>query len=244
MSRLEQITAEEHFMEVLKILFAATLTMSPLAANATDLPNDKSHASDPPIEETSHDWSGFYLGGTLGRGWHKAEHCDASGSPACLSAYPHYTAKGMGEGLTFGYNVQSDKFLIGIEGDYSSVSLDGSSNDAFCGGTCESEITSIGTVRARFGYAIDRLLPYVTFGIASARIQASAGINSVPGSDTERSFVFGIGAEYALQKNWSAKFEYLRFDNSEEFGYDSQSYELRLKSSGFAMTRLGLNYRF
>lgn len=231
-------------MKSLKIFLLSMLIALPFSANASDLPNKKPSISLSGKEKTHYDWTGFYIGGTLGYGWHKAEHCDSSGVPACEPYYPHYTAKGSVGGLTLGYNVNHDHFIIGVEGDYSFASLKWSLEDRFCGGPCASEVTSIGTVRARLGYAFDRLLPYVTLGVALTSMEASGGVNADPGSRTESSFVAGIGLEYALARNWSAKIEYLHFYNNGDFDYDAEAPEIFLRSSGIDIARVGLNYKF
>lgn len=231
-------------MKSLKIFLLPILAAQSFAANASDLPNKIPSAALSVLEKTNYDWTGFYIGGTLGYGWHKAEHCDSSGLPACEPDYPHYTAKGSVGGLTLGYNVNYDRFIIGVEGDYSFANLKGSLDDAFCGGPCASEVTSSGTVRARLGYAFDRLLPYVTLGVALTSMEASGGVNADPGSRAASSFVAGIGLEYQLAQNWSTKIEYLHFYNNEDFDYDAEAPEIFLRSSGIDIARVGLNYKF
>jgi outer membrane immunogenic protein len=104
----------------------------------------------------------------------------------------------------------------------------------------------VSTAAARFGYALDRWLVYGKVGGAWA--QASASISSsviVPGvggigaggtiNQTVSGWVLGVGTEYALRDNWSAKIEY----NMMDFGNNSS-----FANNTFNVLKAGLNYRF
>jgi len=126
-------------------------------------------------------------------------------------------------GVTLGYNWQWQNWVLGVEGDWSWGKIDGSAPNTVnfdCGGRCLTDITSIGTVRGRVGYAIgyafDHFLPYVTAGAAFTRLHSIADFcSSDPlcndGKTTKTDFVVGGGFEYAFafMPNLSAKVEYL-----------------------------------
>jgi opacity protein-like surface antigen len=65
-----------------------------------------------------------------------------------------------------------------------------------------------GTVRARAGYAVDRMLIYVTGGLAYGGMSSNwwGGDNSATG------WTIGGGVEYAFTNNWTAKIEGLYID--------------------------------
>jgi outer membrane immunogenic protein len=67
------------------------------------------------------------------------------------------------------------------------------------------------TVRGRVGYSFDRVMPYVTGGLAVGDINAAVpGLTG--GSSTNAGWTVGGGVEVALPGNWSAKAEYLHVD--------------------------------
>jgi len=91
-----------------------------------------------------------------------------------------------------GYNVQYDSFVFGIEGDYTNFGRLGSSSDSVgriktnslglqetlnLNGTSATRITDYGTLRARLGYAIDSLMPYVTGGVAIGRARVADSLS-------------------------------------------------------------------
>ena len=66
-------------------------------------------------------------------------------------------------------------------------------------------------MRGRVGYSFDRVMPYVTGGLAVGDIHAAAP--GLPGgTNTNAGWTVGGGVEFALPGNWSAKAEYLHVD--------------------------------
>ncbi|MCJ2118229.1 outer membrane beta-barrel protein [Methylobacterium sp. J-001] len=91
-------------------------------------------------------------------------------------------------GVYAGYNFQYDSFVFGIEGDYTNFGRMGYSRDSigltrtnssnllenlYLSGTSATRINDYGTLRARVGYAVDNLMPYVTGGLAIGRARAA-----------------------------------------------------------------------
>jgi len=115
-----------------------------------------------------------------------------------------FSPSGFLVGSTLGANFQAGAFVFGLEGDidYSGVTTTMPAADG--GGTFNSRW--IATARGRAGYAIDRVLLYVTGGGAFANLQA-------PGvTTTGTGWTAGAGVEFALTQNWTAKAEYLFVD--------------------------------
>ena len=104
----------------------------------------------------------------------------------------------------------------------------------------------VSTLAARFGYSFVRWLVYGKAGAAWAH--ASANINSsviIPGiggvggggtiDQTVSGWMLGVGTEYAVGGNWTAKVEY----NMMNFGSNSP-----FSSDSFHVIKGGINYRF
>ncbi len=156
----------------------------------------------PPVEVTqAYNWTGFYLGANGGGGW---GHSWWSGQAAGLGL------SGAQAGGTAGYNWQAGKVVFGLEGDVDWSGLQGSSGSTLCPG-CSTSDSWLSTVRGRLGYSFDRVMPYVTGGLAVGDISAAAP-NFAGGTQTNAGWTLGGGLEVALPGNWSAKAEYLRVD--------------------------------
>jgi len=70
-----------------------------------------------PIAEVASDWTGFYIGASLGGVWADA---NATGEPFVSPETIDETAEGFAAGIYAGYNWQlSDMFVLGVEGEVS-----------------------------------------------------------------------------------------------------------------------------
>ena len=167
----------------------------------------------------SYSWAGPYLGGNLGYNWGSV-----SNNPTRPSGF-------MG-GVQIGYNVQSGPLVIGLEGD---LQLNGAEN-RFAGWKFENPW--FGTMRGRIGYAMNNILIYGTGGLAFGTLSGETATQRE--SHTAAGWTVGIGAEFGLTQNISAKIEYLYVDlSSSRFGITGMP---NAYSAG--MVRVGLNYRF
>lgn len=185
-------------------------------ADATDLKR-RSYTVNQPLNAYS--WAGPYLGGNLGYSWGSV-----SNNPAKPS--------GFSGGVQGGYNWQSGPVVYGLEADLQASASSGRfaawkfSNPWF------------GTVRGRIGYAIDNVLFYGTGGLAFGDLRGNFGALSE--SHASAGWTAGVGAEFGLAPNWTAKVEYLYVDLSESrFGITGAS-----NGYSFGLARVGINYRF
>jgi outer membrane immunogenic protein len=114
-----------------------------------------------------------------------------------------------------------------VEGDIDWQGISGTSGSSFCtsiitsslpnpippggGLSCKTESNWLGTVRARFGYAWDRVLVFGTAGGAGANVETS--LSGLPvQNNAEFGWTVGGGLEFAFAENWTAKVEYLFVD--------------------------------
>jgi outer membrane immunogenic protein len=216
-------------------LATLALLAVPFAAQAADMPIKAPYYKGPPRSVIAYyNWTGFYAG--INGGY-------AFGNSDWVSGALSLKPKGGLVGATIGYNWQAGAIVYGLEGDWDWSMVKDSTACGF--GSCEVKQTWFGTARGRIGYAFDRWLPYVTGGAAFANLKAS---NTNPGfgstSSTEIGWTAGVGLEYAIMGNWTAKIEYLyadlgKFDCGAACGLGSA--DVSFKES---VIRAGLNYKF
>jgi outer membrane immunogenic protein len=216
------------------------------AANAADLrPAYKAPALTPaPL------WTGFYIGGNVGYGWGKVSLNGLNGE---------MNPNGVNGGVQVGYNYQINNVVLGVEGDFQGADHKDNINLTAFGATGNLDVKSdwFATVRGRIGYAFGPFMPYVTGGVAftqaKANADASAGGVTVATASTDKTstgYAIGGGIEYAIDRSWSVKAEYLHL------GFGKQTYDFTgavLGATGtvsgdvkldFDIARVGVNYRF
>ncbi len=204
-----------------RLLMAGALAFAVAAgqALAADLPQPAPPPQAPvayvPTVAPVYNWGGIYFGANGGYGFGSSEWSDPNNFAAPNTG--NFSTTGFLVGPTVGVNFQTDAFVFGIEGDFDASWLDGKSSSAYCGvlgfgagAQCETKNTWLGTVRARVGYAADRVLYYGTAGGAFGNIQA--GANGGFASSTKAGWTAGAGVEVAFADNWTARVEYLFVD--------------------------------
>ncbi|HWK94854.1 MAG TPA: outer membrane protein [Pseudolabrys sp.] len=220
-------------------LLGATL-LSGVAANAADLPV-KAPLYTAPL---GYNWTGFYVGINGGGGFGHTDWTYVIGG----NTAGHNTSGGL-IGGTVGYNYQIQKWVLGLEGDWDWANVKGSTacpNPAF---SCESKLTSLGTLRGRVGMAVGstgNFLLYGTGGWAWGRlniqtVHPTVGTNGT--SKTPNGWTAGGGVEWGFLPNWSAKLEYLYVG----FGTNTYTVDTGLQVDAkerVNVIRAGVNYRF
>lgn len=212
-------------------LMASTILMS-AAVNAADI-------SDP-----AYDWSGFYLGATVGYGFGDTEHFNPPVSTGNLSI------DGIIGGVESGYNFQSDALVFGIENSLSLSDISGSHGPANfngfnCGtGPCKTDVDWLSTTRLRLGYAFDNVLPFVAGGLAIGGVDATipGDPTLTAGESTQFGWTIGGGLEYGFDTNWTAKVEYLYVDLG-KWRYDNNGSDFSADAD-FSIVRAAVNYSF
>ena len=215
---------------VLAGIGALAIVTSVGAANAADLPRREAMPTKAPIYAPIYNWTGAYVGINGGGGWGRSDTSApfASGS---------FDTSGAVVGGTIGYNYQMGQTVFGLEGDVDWSNVRGSST---CGAgfSCETKNSWLATARGRIGYAFDRVMPYVTGGLAVGDIKSSvSGLGS--STQTKAGWTLGGGVEAAIAGPWTAKVEYLYADlgrGSSILGSDTKF--------NTSLVRAGVNYRF
>jgi outer membrane immunogenic protein len=243
-------------------LLLGTTTLTALllagAAQAADLP--RKAPGPPPYAPPPFSWTGFYIGGVVGGGvvtpyfvdfdenfsfgnWHAGDWAFTGGG-------------------TVGYNWQWGAAVFGIEADFNWTSFDVSLINNSFATQFDAKWDWYTTVRARFGLAVDRVLVFVTAGVAFVDLDyrvfnvppsAVAGCGPAATNDcailnkTEAALAVGAGVEYAWMHNWSFKAEYLYIKLPTKDIFDSfdpspdRQYQFTTDAH---FARVGLNYRW
>jgi outer membrane immunogenic protein len=190
------------------------LAATPVAAQAADAVRPVYRA---PIGAI-YDWTGFYVGGHVG-------FISTDGDSGFLG------------GGQAGFNYQVGQWVFGVEGQMSATSIKESAVFVMPGviGRAEGSLDWVSTLAGRAGFAFDQWLVYGKLGAAWAHGSASASVTgpgvgtSISTSDTVSGWMLGLGTEYALRNNWSAKIEYNMMD---------------FNPGTIHVVKAGMNYRF
>lgn len=217
------------------------------------------------------DWAGFYAGGSLGYGWGDAKTTLEAKPPTFGDYGTSLKPKPTGTlfGAQAGYNWRMDRVVAGIEGDasWSGVSDKDKKSSFMFGGllisnnnpfvSSKQELDWLASVRARVGYLPeDNWLVYATGGPAWGKVSNKAGVGNdllqFKGSNSAANlgWVAGGGAEWAMSKGYSVKFEYLHYDLGHSSDISSGTppgapfqTKFRWDAKG-NLLRAGMNFRF
>jgi outer membrane immunogenic protein len=199
------------------------------SANAADLSRRPMPAKAPAYVQ-AYNWTGAYVGINGGAGWGRSD-------TSIPFATGGFNTSGGVIGGTLGYNYQTGRTVLGVEGDIDWTNIRG---NAACGVgiNCETRNDWLGTARGRLGYAFDRFLPFVTGGAAFGDIKNTITANG-SSTATKAGWTVGGGLEAALTGPWTAKVEYLYVDLGR--GASLAGADTRFNTN---LVRAGVNYRF
>ena len=240
-------------------------------------------AASAPAFAQSTDWSGVYLGATAGHADGDSDVTttvvDAVGGYFATSSVNEINAAGVGQvdpsgtafGVTVGYNWQSDNLVFGLEGDWNALNVDDDRDETVAYSCCaltgfnlfqQTSADDLVTLRARIGYATNHSLFYFTAGWAQVDIGIENEFTddyddahaSFDDSDTQDDWIWGIGYEHDIGRNWSLKAEYLRADfgtvsgTSNNLTTDGDAWPTDVFTHtadlDLRVIRVGVNYRF
>jgi len=201
---------------------------------------------------SAHDWSGAYIGGTLGQnsltGQANAYYGDFSA-----------TDSDVGYGLTIGYNKQNGAAVYGVEADANFGNMN-EGKDGYDASTYyeQAQWNMYSTIRGRAGLAVDNALLYVTAGLAivNTNYKYCDEGKSLCHTDSSDAFsrgdeygtAFGGGMEVALDNNLSVKGEIMNVQlDTQSVHRDCCHYpggdSVNFKSS-LTTVRVGANWKF
>src|SRR6202162_3334767 len=180
----------KQLIHLMGVVFACS-ALSAFAGTEAYSGKEMKQVAPAPPPECDFTWTGFYIGGNAGYAWGHAE-TDFQGTD--------------------------------IEGHDSQSPIIQNNGTPFptAGSLLESHerLQWLGTVRGRIGFApICRLLIYGTGGFAYGNVDYSANSNfnkpityPVDFTDTKTGWTAGGGVEYAINKRWTVRAEYLHYD--------------------------------
>jgi len=228
------------FLTTLAVVAGATFS-----AAAADLP---ARAPVMPVAPLAYNWTGIYLGLNGGWGWGTQDPLNVITDR--FDQFGMNISGGM-VGGTLGAQVQVAHVVLGLEADLDWANIRGSGTitPSILGVPLSTFQTStkidwIGTARARIGYAENNWLWYLTGGLTLAEAKTdltnvtggiTCGTANEPfcsGSSKKVGAAAGLGFEYGITPNLSAKVEYLYMT------------AVSTEISKINSIRLGLNYRF
>jgi outer membrane immunogenic protein len=203
---------------------AMALLTTSLVAQAADMPA-KAYVPAPVVAQV-YNWTGFYVGVNGGYGWGTQDPLTLVSNRFDRTSFS--TNGGMFGG-TMGAQIQQGYVVLGLEGDldWANIKGNGISTPTIAGIAqpitlnIASNISAVGTARARVGVAMNNWLFYGTGG--AAFVKSSANGSSIAGvpcgtagvltncsaSAWRPGLAAGLGAEWGFTQNWSAKLEYL-----------------------------------
>jgi outer membrane immunogenic protein len=208
------------------------------AADLPPAPQPRAPAAYIPVVAPVYNWGGVYIGINAGYGFGKSEWTTAT-APAFTTG--NFSTSGYVFGPTVGANIQADAFVFGVEGDFDAAGLDGKSGTV-CVPQCETKNKWLATLRARAGYAADRVLFYGTAGGAFGNISANTAATFQ--SVNKGGWTAGAGVEVAFSDNWTGRIEYLFVDlQNASFTPVGTIVPITVKSDA-NLVRVGLDYKF
>lgn len=172
------------------------------------------------------DWSGLYVGGTLGAGWAGTSMFFPFGAGGTAISIE---SSGVIGGVVAGYQRQWGSMVVGVEASFSAADLDGSGSIPAPAVSCRTgvvtcrltDVESLTLAGLRVGYAKQDWLLFLSGGYAGADISTdgvvvATGVASYADSVWHDGWSIGAGAEYAIAPRWSLGLEYQHVDLGEQ----------------------------
>ena len=238
------------------LISAASLLALSASALAADLPSRRAPA--PVAELPIFTWTGFYVGVNAGYGFSDNAHRPTC-TPACAPTPSLNTDRGgfVGGGQV-GYNQQIGRYLAGIETDIQYTDIGRTVAGAAPGALAYSatqRLDYLGTLRARVGLVMDRVLVFATGGLAYGDVGLAqttvfpGATYAVASTRTEVGYAAGGGVEYGFTPNLTGKAEALYYDlGRRRLSGPATPATGLIRGAAFdtagVVARAGLNYKF
>ena len=168
-------------------------------------------------------WTGLYVGVHGGYGWTSDGSPDSSGSAG---------------GIQAGYNLQLGQAVVGIEGDYTWGSVEGSGTVGAL--SVSGSIDTLWSIRGRLGWVLaSNLMLYGTAGYGGFDTSLKTGIGglNLTASGDASGLVVGGGAELLLTPSIMLRAEGLHYMGDGNGNFAGSSGDV-------TMLRAGVSYKF
>jgi predicted porin len=188
---------------------AAALLSGPARAGSLAEPVVVAPPAPPVPAYSGGDWTGFYLGGQVGR-------LDVDGEGALNGVGGDDTTYG----LHAGYNYDFGRWVLGGELDYDDASVDLEAAGAAIG----ESVDSVWRAKLRGGYDFGRTLLYATIG--------AADVDTTVGGDTGE--FYGLGVSFKASERVIISGEYLQHNFSDiggNAGFDADADTFTIRAS-------------
>lgn len=195
------------------LLGVSTLALASSIAAAADLPARNLPVQQAPLPIFL--WTGPFVGAHVGGTWGNTSVTETPvcGGPCGVVTYGHRD-NGFVGGVQAGYNYQMGSIVLGVVGDIAGSNYDNKAVNP----CCAPDYAGVkkkweGSLRARLGFAIDRVMIYGTGGLAFGGFDYTYTNNggTIPSttiSQTRTGWTVGGGVEFAFTYNWSVGVEY------------------------------------
>jgi opacity protein-like surface antigen len=205
--------------------------------SGTALAADLSSAYSSRTLQAAHNWTGFYVGGTVmsvkGSVWGQGFDASTNGFAAALQAGVNYQLP--------------NNWVLGAEALVPVTFIDKTI------GSVRGGVDYIVNVNGRVGYAFNRFLPYALVGVNLTRartdfIGTDATGAPAPGVTTKvhanfSGYNLGAGLEYAVTQNWSVRGQYMMTKLSDATAVTPWNFAYT-REARFHSFQFGVNYRF
>jgi outer membrane immunogenic protein len=203
-----------------------------LLAGTTSIALADGYGRSAPAPAIAYNWTGFYIGGSVGGAWESIDWRYLNPVPATLHSFSPTKDLGV-YGGHIGAQIQFGAIVVGVEAggigafDQSEFATKvGVSPTGPCtaniGQACEARMKEVFTIGPRLGVAWDKFLVYGTGGWATGKVDTQ--LTRFPGgaaiidqtSHDQDGWFAGGGVEYALTQNLIIGVEYQHIDLGSE----------------------------
>lgn len=236
---------------ILSVTFAVPAMAADLGGSIKDTPRYEPAPMSTP-------WTGFYVGLNGGYAFSGNDRIGIQANDGTFWTDGTMHVGGGFGGGQFGFNHQSGNIVAGFEADIQASGIRdsvGPSATVPAGLTVtgKSDVNWFATIRGRLGVAQGPFLFYATGGVAFAGVDytvSTTGLatSTMKNDDILLGWTVGGGVEYALDRRWSVKAEYMYVD----FGRTAVTGPVTagpfaamttLETPDFHSVRIGINYK-
>jgi outer membrane immunogenic protein len=201
-------------------------------------------AADPmgelPMTAPGFDWTGYYAGMQAGYGWGISDIEGTSGTP--FSASPDIDGGFIGAHVAGLW--QFNQVVLGGVAELNYAPIAGAV-EIGPGNSIGTGIQWFGSVSAKAGFAVDRVLVYGTGGVAFAGIETSQdSIETFARTHTNVGWTLGAGVDYALTDQFVVGAQYRYYDFGSEHYDGTDTFLDRKQDVKLNAVSLNLSYKF